>query len=76
MHYDPRIFYEKWDRQTQSADMIKNSRLSPAYRADGTPAVLIKYGRSFGVLTPADAIRFATLIADTVDEAKGMTNKQ
>lgn len=76
MRFDPRIFFEKWDRQAQSADMIKNSRVSPAYRADGTPAVLIKYGRSFGVLPIDQAIEFATLIVNTVDEAKGMTSKE
>lgn len=76
MQYDPRPFHEKEERREQSEDIAQNTRVSPAYRSDGTPAVLVKYGRSFGILPTDQAIKLATLIVNTVDEVKGMRKKQ
>lgn len=75
MHYDPRLFTERPDRTKHRASVTGNSRVSPARLADGNPGVLIKYGNTFGVLSAADAIKFATLIADTVEHATEMPKR-
>lgn len=76
MYIDPRPFRESKDWVDTHEEIAEKSRVSPAIRANGDPGVLINYGRSFAVLGAGDAIKFATLIADIVDEAKGMTKKQ
>lgn len=76
MYIDPRPFRENKDWVDTHEEIADKARVSPAIRANGDPGVLIKYGRSFAVLGVGDAIKFATLIADTVDEAKGMGKKQ
>lgn len=70
MRYDPRPFRETPDYRETHRDIVRDTRVSPGILHGGTPGVLIKFGRTFAVISTADAITFATLIADTVDKVK------
>lgn len=67
MYFDPRTFVEQPAYRELNAEIAENSCVSPALLSTGEPGVLVRFGRSFGVVSTADAIKLATLIADMVD---------
>lgn len=76
MQYHARTFFEKEGFGENNPRMANNIRTAPAVLLTGEPGIFLRIGKTHASLTIGQAIEFATLIANTVDEVKGMTAKE
>lgn len=75
MKHDPRLFRETETHVQSNKRIAEHLRISPALRTDSSPGVFIELDHRRTVLSTADAISLASLIADTVADAKERASK-
>lgn len=61
------VFTEHPARYTMNRQLARNATYAPAKLADGEPGVMVRWGRSFLVLSTAEAVEFATRIVEIVE---------